>query len=125
MLHFTKEMLDSLGEQSGKSFEHRMCLHLREFFSARCKAADDGRLGDFIHAAVQKARSYGFVRECEVAKFIDLMVALNPYFDTDPQMPWARPILTDAQRTPEERLNAIYRMLLQASGIRSFAGTAR
>ena len=122
MLNLTQEVVDYVGEPARRSFEHRMSRHLREFFPTRCAPVDDQKLREFIRGAIDKARVYGIVRERDVARFIDLMVALHPNFDTDPQMPWAKPILLNMERTAMARLEAIYCTLLERSGVRSFTG---
>lgn len=116
------QALEALSEAARRSFEDRMGPHVRECFPDRCASISDQQLRDFIRAATDRAFGYDIVRECDVARFVYLMIAVNDQFDNDPQMPWVKPLLLDRQQTADARLEAIYRKLLDLSGVRSFTG---
>ncbi|WP_372400000.1 hypothetical protein ABMY26_34700 [Azospirillum sp. HJ39] len=112
MFQLSNAVLASLGKSRQEIFESRLAKYLRDSFPMRCEQADDQTMRKFASFAIAKSRTYDIVLERDVAKFATLMIALHPKFDTDPNMAWARSLLTDKRRTAEDRLEAVYQTLM-------------
>ena len=54
------------------------------------------------------AKGYNIVLEQDVARYVELMLALSPDFDESEKTPWANEILTDEWMTGQEKLDRIY-----------------
>ena len=53
-----------------------------------------------------RSRTYGIVTECDVCKYIDLMIAFGRDFDQE--CVWARETLTDEEADLADRIDALY-----------------
>lgn len=92
MLVLRNEQLEAIAEVR---FREWLALHTQQFFPDACDRLGKGRPA-FLDDGVARARRYGFTRHADITKFVDLMLALGPDFDRDPELPWAREILTDS-----------------------------
>jgi len=63
--------------------------------------ADDAAELQFVRAAMERARSWGFTDRDFVQLTLELMLRLGNEFDADAQFPWARVILHAEPRDPE------------------------
>jgi len=111
MLVIRSETMEELKELTRNKFVNRMIHHLKHFFPNSLDVKSDRKLRDLIHEGIYKANSYNMTRECDVARFIDLMVAIHPNFDFNPQTVWTHEILKDLSLTADNRLNKIIHQL--------------
>ena len=89
------KQMKALSNAAEQSFESRMVLHLRQFFPEQCKSLGEDGVRGQIHDGISAAATYDLVAERDVCKYIDVMFTIGWHFDQDPQIPWAREILTD------------------------------
>lgn len=123
MLKVRKKQRDALSEEAIRDFEDRMVLHLGKFFPAYCDVLGEAAVRRTIRYGISQAATYGIVAERGVCIFIDAMFAFGRNFDTDPEVPWARAVLTDKKiKTPVARadklFNAAFDHIKEARGIR-------
>jgi len=71
----------------------------------------EDQLRQLIDKGIEKGRRYGIVIERDVAKLLDLMVALHPDFDSGSDTAWARDILMRYDLPAGVRLDKIFRAL--------------
>lgn len=107
MLTIRKEQLDALGMERRRDFEDRLMQHIAKFFPHAAVHKDREAAGEFIRLGCHRAAGYGFRSEREVCKYIDLMCAVGPNFDTDPQHRWATELLARANMDSKARMNAL------------------
>ncbi len=72
-----------------------MVLHLETFFPERAAELGEKGVRDAIELGQSKAAKYDIYTERDVCKFLSFMFALGFDFDTDPELPWAKAILTN------------------------------
>jgi hypothetical protein len=120
MLEISLAAMEAFSAVAVRSFTDRMIRHLREFFPDECAAADDSDLRAFISSSLRQARAFDIVAEREVAEFADLLIALNPVFSTDLDMPpWAVEILARRDWDAKTRLDNIYDETIGTNGLRT------
>lgn len=76
-----------------RRFEARLCAELSRHWPEACRALGDEGLRDRVHEGVERARVHGLTTQRDVLRFLNVMFALGPGFDTDARYPWAAAIL--------------------------------
>ena len=107
MLIIRKEQMDTLGGQMQKRYEDRLVVYLNQVFPERCAKMGEPALREEIRYGIGSAAKYDITTERDVAKYIETMFRLGRDFDTNPDHPWAQPILTDRSSSAENRLRRI------------------
>lgn len=72
-----------------------MVLHLETFFPERAAELGEQGVRDAIELGQKKAAKYNISTERDVCKFLNFMFAFGFDFDADPELPWAKAILTN------------------------------
>lgn len=72
-----------------------MVVHLETFFPERAAELGPQGVRDAIELGQKKAAKYDIYTERDVCKFLNFMFAFGFDFDTDPELPWAKAILTN------------------------------
>ncbi len=108
MLKITRIQMELMKSIALNLFVDRMVNHLNQFFPNHCQVVDNQKLKNFIHVSITKAATYNIVKECDVVKFIDLMVAVRSDFDSDPYL---QKILLNFELTAETRLNLVHQKI--------------
>lgn len=104
--------MEAFSEQQGKRFEDEMVLHLTREFPEEANRVGEDWLREMIREGVQAAEGYNIVLERDVARYLELMLAVSPDFDDNDQTPWAKDILTDGSMTGQEKLDRIYEHIM-------------
>ena len=102
----------AFSEQQRERFEDEMVAYLRKQYAPIVVRRDDKWLRELIRLGVENASGYGIVLERDVARYIDLMLALSPDFDVSNKYPWAKESLTARHAKPEKKLDDIYSTIL-------------
>jgi hypothetical protein len=87
MLKIGEGQAKALRSASLADYVDRLIAHLRRVFPEDCNAMGEGALRTLIDAGMTKAKSYGFVSELEICKYIDLMMVYGSDFEI--RAPWA------------------------------------
>jgi hypothetical protein len=95
------EQLETMRQAALRDFEDYMVQHLHGFIPRLEKVLGDAGLRQVIHYGIARARPYGFTSRACVRFFIETILLFGAEFDTDPQYPWARQILTDERITDQ------------------------
>ena len=82
-------------------FALEMVDHLHQYAPAHAARIGDSMLYRVARMGLDKAEQYGFTMRGPVRLFIELMVLLGTYFDTDPQYFWAANILNGRREQGE------------------------
>lgn len=116
-----QEQVDAFRQAALQQFEDRMVEHLKVFAPKQWEVMGelDGR--KLIRMGIEHASGYRFTNQGPVRFYIELMFMFGSYFDTDPQLPWVRPILSSSdlkdQMTRADQLyDAMNEYLIQVSG---------
>ncbi len=102
MLVISKKQFDKMAEAGTLEFEANMLRHIRQFSPLHTQTRDDETLRKLIRLGKHNAAEYGFSRMGPVRFFIELMILLGAYFDTDPQYPWIQVVLNDSDFYPNQ-----------------------
>lgn len=113
MLIIRKEQMLAFSNYMKKSFEDRVAVHLRENFPKETEKLSNEELRGIINKGIESAGKYNIVRECDVAKYIELMFLITPDFDTNKDTPWARRILVNSGISGEEKIRRLLASLPQ------------
>jgi hypothetical protein len=108
MLIIRKAQMEALDAHMLESFYRRLARHTREVLPAVVAAWSDQRLRDAVVTESNRAKTFGFESERDVARFVGLSLALGPDFTEQPAFRWAHEDLTDTSRPAETRMNRIY-----------------
>ena len=86
MLDIRTEQMAAFRAQLLKQFENRMVKHIGQAYPDQFEAMLDPESGDapvrtLVRKGVEKAAGYGIDIEADVARFIDLMVEIDPDLD--------------------------------------------
>jgi hypothetical protein len=112
MLTIRQEQLDVFAQESMRSFIERMVKHLNQFFPEECHRAGGGRVLAAIQQGIGRAAKYGITAEVDVARYIDLSVALGLDFDSGKRFPWAIQIL-QSNDEPQLKLQKLFEQFKQ------------
>lgn len=109
MLRIHKEQFASFHEPLRRAFEDEMVNHLALFSPSLFKAIGQVPMRKIVESGTRAAASYGFDRRGAVRLYLELMLLFGSRFDTDPQYPWFREILTQQGDQPQMwRANRLY-----------------
>jgi len=109
MLTLRPEQLQKFSDAAVKRFEDGMVVHLKKFFPEECAALGEVKLRQLIQHGIVRARLYGVTGRRDVCNYIDIMLVFGANFDIDPNLPWARQLLTNARVTdPSARMRRLY-----------------
>lgn len=103
MLKIRTEQMEAFRQGAIRSFENEMVVHLAEFSPPLFNAVKELQLRKAIQLGLERADRYGFNCRGPVRLYLELMLLFGSYFDTDPQYPWAKDILTDCDSVSQMR----------------------
>jgi hypothetical protein len=101
MLTIRHAQMEALEESQRHQFGLEMVEHLRGYSPTHAARIGDPALYQVARSGLARAEQYGLTLRGPVRLFIELMVLLGSYFDTDPQYPWAAEILNDRSTSDE------------------------
>jgi len=113
MLRIRNSQMQTFEQAAMSGFEARMVDHLRTYFPGHYKIWGPETARTVVQYGCKKAQAYEFITERNICLYLTLMATLGGNFDTDPQLPWARTILTDT--TISEPTTRIDRLTEQAT----------
>lgn len=108
MLKIRKEQLAVFAEVETKKFVDRMVIHLKKFLPKQCEVLDESQMGEMIRYGIKRAAAYGITTECDVCKYIDVLMVFGRDFDRDPGLPWARTILADPASLSSTKVSRLF-----------------
>ncbi len=109
MLTIRPEQIKVFSQMEVAKFEKWMMAHLKKYFPVQCRAVGESQLRPIIRTGIDRAAVYEISSQCDVCKYIDLMVVLGRDFDTDRRFPWAGEIL--AKRWDSSlKMNALFEL---------------
>jgi hypothetical protein len=108
MLTIRKEQIAVFGPLGKKVFEDRMLTHLKKVFPEQSESLGEPKLRETVQYGTQRAAAYGIVSECDVCKYIDLMILYGRDFDKDLNLRWAQSILENkGLRNPSAKIDRL------------------
>lgn len=109
MLVIRGEQTEAFRQAARRNFEDLMADHLRAFAPVQSKILGDAQVRKVIRLGIERAGAHSLSGRGPVRLYLELMFMLGSDFDTDPQLPWAREVLSD-EAVPEqtERAGRLY-----------------
>lgn len=95
MLVIRKEQIDVMGAGMMKAFENEMVEHLAAFSPPLYAVIKEPQMREVVRFGFKQADKYGLTLRGPIRLYLEMMLLFGGYFDTDPQYPWARDILSD------------------------------
>jgi len=108
MLTIRDAQMSAFAAGAVKRFEEAAMLHLERSIPGFCAELGPGLLATFVHEAVSRGLSHGLEEDHDLLRFINLTFLLEPGFDDDPELPWAKAYLADRDIPPSARLDLLY-----------------
>lgn len=95
MLVIRNEQRDALGAGMLKAFENEMVDHLAEFSPPLFAVIKEPQMREVVRLGFDECEKYGLTLRGPMRLYLEMMLLFGSHFDTDPQYPWAREILSD------------------------------
>jgi hypothetical protein len=108
MLVITRRILDKFSEVCHTSFVDRSASFLRERYPAETIQYSSHQLTDLIEAGIVRARRYAIERECDVIRFLELMMISSPDFDDPARLSWPAPLLQCDEFSAPDKLDLVF-----------------
>jgi hypothetical protein len=100
-----------MAEARWMGLQVKMARHVTDVLPVQAAALGAAGLRETIDRHLRAARDLGLATERDVARYIDLFVALGPATEADLQASWLGPILADDQDPPSDRVSRAYARL--------------
>lgn len=107
-MQLSRRQVAAFSEEAANRFEERMVGILRDYLPQRCDELGEEKLREIIRLGLARAPRYGIGLECDVARYISLMIGVDPDFDRDPGTAWAGLILRDESLDADQKLAALF-----------------
>lgn len=108
MLIIRNAQLRALARPAREHFIEEMLSHLYLHFPTQAWQLTRTELHDRVDELIDRAAGHQLTSRQQVCRFINLAASYGWTFDSDPELPWMRNILTDSGLTqPEERLDRL------------------
>ena len=78
-----------------RNFAGRAVEHLETYFPDQCAAMGKEAVLDAVRFGMGRAAHHHFETERDILRYLTLMFTFGKDFDRDPEIPWARAILTN------------------------------
>ncbi len=124
MFQLRDDHLRAMGQVAEDNFVTRAVAHLRSTYPETTKPMSDEDLSGRVRRGRQRAAVYGLSSEKQVMCFLDSGVILGETFDVNPAHAWTRPILTDPQKSADERAGTLLGRTIQLAHSQRRAATA-
>ena len=111
MLQIRPEQMAAFSAVMRKRFEQRMVAYLRTAFAEQTGDMPDPALVALIRKGIARARRYDIRRECDVQRYLDLMLMLHPDFDRARDCAWAGDVIKAEDMSAEARLDKILELM--------------
>lgn len=83
----TDAHFEAFSEQQRQRFEDEMLVYLKLEYSFVLAGREDAWVSELIQIGIERAAEYDVVLERDVARYLELMLALSPDFDDSPKTP--------------------------------------
>jgi hypothetical protein len=101
--------MEAFREAALREFEDEMLLHVKTTSAVHAETLGDDGVRQVIRLGVRQADRHGFTHHGPVRLYLDVMLLLGSFFDTDPQFRWAERILAgEGQRDQSARADRLY-----------------
>lgn len=114
MFQISAAHLQAFSEQQRGRFEDEMVAYLQKEYPADCEKAGEQGIRELVRRGIEKASEYHIVLECDVSRYIELMLTVAPDFDVSERTPWAGPVLAQTSMTGDSKINRMYERLVFA-----------
>lgn len=105
MLYLSQQQVDALAATQWQTAVRLAAEHCRMYFQEVAAQLTDEELLQHLNRSLIRARTYGFVSERDVYRFLNLALEFGWDFDTEIRYIWMRKRLLDTRlATPSERL---------------------
>ena len=102
-----REQMDALEEAQTMDFRGRLLQHLNTNYPDYISINDEEYLNRIIDNGMQISRQYGFQKESEVARIVELTLVLGLDFHSNPDYPWAMELLERKDISKQRKLRML------------------
>lgn len=114
VLKIRPQQLAAFAASRREMFLRQLQRHMRQHWPDECARRDDELLAAFVEEVVARATDHGFRSEVDVARYLNLAVALGLGFDRDPRYPWARALIDDDGIAPGRKMDRMCELAAEA-----------
>jgi hypothetical protein len=107
MLIIRDAQLTALAEARRKNFVLRVMALIEKHWTEQAGGMGEAALRDLVERGIAKANSYNIDDESDVARFINVQMALGQDFDSGSKYPWAAIILLEEAFTGSRKTERI------------------
>jgi len=104
MMKINREQMSHFESEAMLRFLEKLRAHMGAKYPGVFQGIDEATQAIMIANGVARARSYGLKSESAIAKFVQLMAAIAPNFDQQPEI---HAILTDDRMSPDVRFDTL------------------
>ena len=115
MIALRPEQMNAFDSYMRESFIQRMAGHLRRSFPRQCEGLSEESLRARIERGMERAKSYGILKERDVARYLDVGMVFGENFDT--QCDWAAAYLKGSGN-PSVRMKLLFEQARQKANER-------
>lgn len=105
-MEIRRQQMESLEEQSAGNFVDRLTALVKAQNTGIPPGTSDRGLRRMVEHGVDKAKARGLTWESSIGKFVGLMFAIAPNFDSHPPV---NEVLSDLKLPPDERVAELFR----------------
>lgn len=108
MITIRRAQMKEFEKAARRNFAERAVTHLETYFPEQCRALGRTEVLEAVRFGMGRAATYDLNTERDVLRYLTLMFTFGKDFDADPELPWAREILTGgaSARKRTDRLQA-------------------
>lgn len=108
MLTIRREQMEVFKQGASRNFEDAMVQHINNLFLRLARRVGEPGLRDVIRYGIRKAHQYGIIRQCDIGRYIAIMLMFGPHFDEKATSGPLQAVLRDPRfRTSIARTNAL------------------
>ena len=107
MLTIRAAQMEALARERAEECKARLRKLAARCWPEVCQRLGDAGLRACVEGVFAACIGRGIQGEDDLARYLNVALALGPGFETDPRYPWARRILDDASMRPAARIERL------------------
>jgi hypothetical protein len=107
MLTIRREQMEAFHADAVQRFAARMGRLLQGTWPDLFRELGPEGFRALLARGIQRSMAHGLTRQLDIARYLNVMLALGEDFETAPATAWAVEILQDAALTPERKMDLL------------------
>jgi hypothetical protein len=113
MLTIRKEQMSEFERALLRASAESVLAFVREQQPEACARFGETEVRNMVAKCLRKAREHHIASYADILRYINVMYALGCDFESDPEYPWAREIMTHPRLRPEAKINRLVARTLE------------